>query len=221
MSWGIGITEGGRGQLRVYQTVELARADAEVVDFFRDVDDLARSYSPAELLVMLVYLGDDRDAREMREFAAEHPHPRYQARVYPRGLLERVFAAMSAAAQEGRRVMSKAGAAAATKEREPAKEKAPRTPREPRAPKPKARDIRGASIITMGMNPKTSQKWGGDQNPKRPGSAAHSRFGLYKDGMTVQQFLDAGGWAADLNWDEKQGFIYINPPGSPTGPKAV
>lgn len=48
------------------------------------------------------------------------------------------------------------------------------------------------------------------ENPKRANSAAGKRFALYKSGMTVQQFLDKGGWRADINWDVKQGFIKVS-----------
>ena len=50
------------------------------------------------------------------------------------------------------------------------------------------------------------------KNPKRPTSAAGQRFDLYKPGMTVGEFLKAGGWRADINWDTKQGFIEVVKP---------
>ncbi len=50
------------------------------------------------------------------------------------------------------------------------------------------------------------------KNPKRPGSAAHARFDLYKKDMTVAEFLAAGGWRADVRWDTKQGFIEVEKP---------
>ncbi len=37
-----------------------------------------------------------------------------------------------------------------------------------------------------------------DKNPKRETSAAGQRFDLYKKGMTVAEFLKAGGWRADM-----------------------
>lgn len=48
-----------------------------------------------------------------------------------------------------------------------------------------------------------------EKNPKRPTSAAGKRFDLYKPGMTVAEFLKAGGWRADINWDLKQRFIEV------------
>ena len=44
-------------------------------------------------------------------------------------------------------------------------------------------------------------------NRKR-GTAAE-RFALYKDGMTVQAYVKAGGTVRDVKWDVKQGFIKL------------
>lgn len=44
-------------------------------------------------------------------------------------------------------------------------------------------------------------------NPKR--AAAAERFNLYKNGMTVDEYIAAGGARADVNWDVKQGFIEV------------
>ena len=50
------------------------------------------------------------------------------------------------------------------------------------------------------------------ENPKRPGSASFDRFALYRNGMTVAQYLEAGGHRSDLNWDESRDFIRITRP---------
>jgi hypothetical protein len=50
-----------------------------------------------------------------------------------------------------------------------------------------------------------------DRNPKRPGTAAHDRFALYVDGMTVAEFLRAGGTRGDLQWDQERCFIRLAP----------
>ena len=44
-------------------------------------------------------------------------------------------------------------------------------------------------------------------NPKRPGTASYARFELYRDGMTREQFLKAGGKGVDLQWDLAHGHI--------------
>lgn len=53
------------------------------------------------------------------------------------------------------------------------------------------------------------KKYGKDNNPKRSGSASASLFEKYKDGMTVQQAVDAGLTAAALRWDADHKFISI------------
>jgi len=50
-------------------------------------------------------------------------------------------------------------------------------------------------------------------NPKRVGTAGHDRFAIYKDGMTVKQYLEheaIGKFGrADIAWDLARGFICI------------
>lgn len=46
-------------------------------------------------------------------------------------------------------------------------------------------------------------------NPKRPGSACYARYALYSPGMTIGEYLAAGGTRADVRWDTKQGFIQL------------
>lgn len=48
-------------------------------------------------------------------------------------------------------------------------------------------------------------------NPKRPGTAAHALFLLYRDGMTCAEYLQAGGTKAGLSWDRTHGFIRLDP----------
>ena len=47
-------------------------------------------------------------------------------------------------------------------------------------------------------------------NPKRPGSQARRRFDRYKTGMTVEEFLDAGGLLTDIYYDIGHGFIAVS-----------
>lgn len=49
-------------------------------------------------------------------------------------------------------------------------------------------------------------------NPKRPGSRAAADFARYRDGMTVKEFLQAGGSRAGLKWDSAHGFIRVEQP---------
>jgi hypothetical protein len=47
------------------------------------------------------------------------------------------------------------------------------------------------------------------ENPKKPGSNAHRAWLLYREGMTVKEYLDAGGKVGDLKWDTSHGFIEV------------
>ncbi len=49
-----------------------------------------------------------------------------------------------------------------------------------------------------------------DQNPKRKGCACYERFNLYKDGMTTEEYIQAGGKRDDIRWDIAHGFIQVN-----------
>lgn len=46
-----------------------------------------------------------------------------------------------------------------------------------------------------------------NENPKRGASA--ERFALYRNGMTVADYLEAGGKRADISWDVNKGFIEV------------
>ena len=46
------------------------------------------------------------------------------------------------------------------------------------------------------------------ENPKRGKSKA--RYDLYRSGMTTHEFVLAGGYAADIPWDVKHGFIKLS-----------
>lgn len=54
-------------------------------------------------------------------------------------------------------------------------------------------------------------------NPKRPGSASHGEFALYREGMTVLDYLEHPDMArrrasANLRWDVNHGFISVHTP---------
>lgn len=50
------------------------------------------------------------------------------------------------------------------------------------------------------------------ENPKRVGSKSHDRFRLYRDGMSVGDYIRAGGSMADLVWDSQRSFIRVEDP---------
>ena len=51
-------------------------------------------------------------------------------------------------------------------------------------------------------------------NPKLPGSLAHQAFALYREGMTVAEYIRKNGPKprANLIYDEAKGFIRITKP---------
>jgi len=67
----------------------------------------------------------------------------------------------------------------------------------PRIPAPPKNDNR----VISGVKP----------NPKKPSSAAYQRYQHYKDGMTVQEFIAAGGTPGDVKYDVSKGFITLSP----------
>lgn len=77
-----------------------------------------------------------------------------------------------------------------------------KTEAEDNAPEPKrGRPIQNAdSRITILVK----------ENPKRPGTAGHARFSLYKNGMTVAEFVAVGGKTVDVAWDSKHNFIKLD-----------
>lgn len=87
--------------------------------------------------------------------------------------------------------------------------KAPAVAKEKKAPKP--RKFENADTIHFAAD-KEGKKYGADYNPKRPGSAAHKVFGLYKEGMKVSDFVKAGGSAGDIAWNVEHGYITVKKP---------
>ena len=61
--------------------------------------------------------------------------------------------------------------------------------------------IPGASTIVV-----TTE---GKKNPKREGTKAYERFVLYKDGMTIKEYMEAGGQAGDVKYDSDHEYIVV------------
>lgn len=73
-------------------------------------------------------------------------------------------------------------------------------PRAPRTPAPRGNARRGVDPrVIDSVKP----------NPKKPSSASWARYELYRVGMTVDEFVAAGGTTADVKWDLDKGFITI------------
>lgn len=47
---------------------------------------------------------------------------------------------------------------------------------------------------------------------KRPGSKSFERYQLYKEGMTISDFIKAGGTMGDIKHDASKGFITLKEP---------
>lgn len=47
-------------------------------------------------------------------------------------------------------------------------------------------------------------------NPKRKNTLAAKRFELYKSGMTIADYVKAGGRTGDINYDVIAGFITVS-----------
>jgi hypothetical protein len=79
---------------------------------------------------------------------------------------------------------------------------------QPKAPRDRtSRNFNKEAVITLLV----------DKNPKREGSKAYPRFSVYRDGISVGDFITGGGTYGDLAWDSARGFISI----SGYTPKAV
>lgn len=50
-----------------------------------------------------------------------------------------------------------------------------------------------------------------EANPKREGSKSRERFAIYRNGMTIAQFIEKGGLMADVRYDEDHKFIELHP----------
>lgn len=83
-------------------------------------------------------------------------------------------------------------------------------PDTPKQAKPKAKSLSDPRIITAFI-----------ANPKRPGTAAHARYALYVEGMSVDQAIASGIKRADIAWDKARDFITLAQPDSADGKKSA
>jgi hypothetical protein len=79
------------------------------------------------------------------------------------------------------------------------------TPIQPRSPDSRESGPLRGNAVRRSDNRKIS--WVSEKNPKKPGSAAHAKFSLYRVGMSIDEFIAAGGTMADVKWDTERGFI--------------
>ncbi len=51
-----------------------------------------------------------------------------------------------------------------------------------------------------------------EDNPKRKGKRSWGQFRLYRDGLTVQEYIKLGGSRAGVNYDVDKKYIRVDPP---------
>lgn len=51
-----------------------------------------------------------------------------------------------------------------------------------------------------------------EENPKNKGTQAAARFELYQNGMTIAEYIAAGGRSGDIKNDVTAGYISLTPP---------
>lgn len=82
--------------------------------------------------------------------------------------------------------------------------KAPKAPKPPKEPKPETRGRKSA------FDPAAKITLVVDKNPRRPGCPGHASFEVYKNGMTVAEYLATEqGETCHLRWDAEHNFISI------------
>jgi hypothetical protein len=139
-------------------------------------------------------------AFKRESMANDPPAPKSPNSTLKKEVAEMATEAKKDAAPAKRPAAKKAAAApAASKKAAPAAKKAPakKAAAESAGTRGRAPNIDGSAKIKVLVK----------ENPKR--AAAAERFALYKNGMTVDEYLVAGGKRADVNWDVAQGFIEV------------
>jgi hypothetical protein len=81
-------------------------------------------------------------------------------------------------------------------------------PKKAKAAKPKAKP-NGERKPRGAFDPEAKISLLVSENPKRKKSKSHTVYALYKDGMSVADFISAGGNYADLRWDVKHKFVRV------------
>lgn len=100
----------------------------------------------------------------------------------------------AAAVTSGKKIGKPAAKSADKSKKAPAKKAATGAKRAPVSREPK---VPGTSKITLLVK----------ENPKRGASA--ERYALYKTGMTVDAYVEAGGRRADIAWDVAHSYIKV------------
>lgn len=211
------ITRGGAGDMWLFGG--RVQADEHAIPQFGDAflcspSDIARTFQTRELPGMAYRLGDERLRGDL-----DHAASRGRGQVTPEmlrrlwELMETTSSAPPTDADEILRIVAedrRATRVSGVTHREDATMAKEATTAAATKTRPIGRsNYASTSKISFGKD-KDGKAYGGENNPKRAGSGAHTRFALYKDGMTIAEAKEVGITAGDINWDAKQGFIKIS-----------
>lgn len=218
----VSVARGGVGQPWLHDSV--LAADQHPIHQFGDpilgrASDLARCMSLPEMASLADKIGDLKLAGELRgSLVLESDYARTSAveRLWdslvrnsprppadPKEVIDIVVADRRGTRVTGvtvRRTETMTEEAAAATEAAPEKKTHRPIPKEPK--------FSETSIVKMKAD-KDGKPYGADNNPKKAGSASHTRFALYKDGATVKESLETGLTRGDLSYDKDKGFIDI------------
>lgn len=197
----IAVTRAGLGDWLLFDSFE--DADTHPLVQYGDVimsspEDIPRQWTPLELPSLVASL-------EMGEVDLEGDW----VRRHGRAIWARMIARASAPTEDPAEICSLVvrDRKLSIKERQMSdKNKKPAEKKEgtPRA----AKKYTGEMKITL-LTDKDDKPYGPKNNPKREGSKSADRFALYKNGMTVDQFVAAGGLYADVVYDVDKKFISV------------
>lgn len=85
----------------------------------------------------------------------------------------------------------------------------PKTPKAPKVAAPKTcAGYQLTAVITL-LKDKEGKQYSAENNPKRANSGAHKLFMKYREGMTVDAFVKAGGRASAIKYDVDHGYISV------------
>lgn len=85
--------------------------------------------------------------------------------------------------------------------------KAPKAKKEKAAPAEKVGRVKKELREVPAFTDDTKIKVLVTENPRRPGTATYDIYNLYKDGITVADFVKAGGRRVDVKADYERGHI--------------
>ena len=216
------VTRQGYGDLWSFATY--SQADEHPLFQFGDAichngDDVARMFNPLDLPGLATRLGHPLIAREMEKAVAQDrkKHREYGDLIWqymkkaaqPAPLDPSTIVAL---VQKDRRLTKRKDFVMAKKAKK-VEDQVDGEGAEGETTEKVARSARTkvdtAAIISF-LSDKDGNPYSAENNPKRPGSASHDRFKLYREGMTVGEAIEAGLKRDDITWDVNKQYISIS-----------